>query len=95
MVSRDGFARFVLRRNLAALVLTLPLLVAGLAERVAEPLETFVETVTRSGASGLDVLFEEVSNANIDNLSGTSCVNWWSKNVPRRAASGSAGQACR
>ena len=29
MVSRDGFARFVRRRNLAALVVALPLLVAG------------------------------------------------------------------
>ena len=57
MVSRDVFARFVRRRNLAALVVTLPLLVAGLAEGVAEPLQTFVETVTGSGAGGLDVLF--------------------------------------
>ena len=48
---------FVRRRNLAALVVTLPLLVAGLAEGVAEPLQTFVETVTGSGAGGLDVLF--------------------------------------
>jgi hypothetical protein len=57
MVSRDGFARFVRRRNLAALVVALSLLVAGLAERVAEPLKTLVETVTGGGASGLDVLF--------------------------------------
>jgi hypothetical protein len=61
MVSRNGFARFVRRRNLAALVVTLPLLVAGLAEGVAEPLKTFVETVTRCGASGLDVLFGRVN----------------------------------
>jgi hypothetical protein len=56
MVSRDGFARFVRRRNLAALMMNLPLLVAGLAEGVAEPLETFVKTVTGSSASRLDVL---------------------------------------
>ena len=30
---------------------------AGLAERVAQPFETFIKTVTRSSASGLDVLF--------------------------------------
>jgi hypothetical protein len=74
MVSRDSFARFVLRRNLAALVWTLPLLVTGLAERVAEPLETFVETVTRGGASGLDVLFEKVSKVDIDDMSHANCV---------------------
>lgn len=65
MVSRNGFARFVRWRNLAALVMTLPLLVAGLTEGVAEPLETFVETVTGGGASGLDVLFEKVSKLHI------------------------------
>lgn len=32
------------------------LVVAGLAERVAQPFETLVQTVTRCGASGLDVL---------------------------------------
>lgn len=33
------------------------LVVAGLAQRVAEPFETLVQTVTGGGASGLDVLF--------------------------------------
>ncbi len=33
------------------------LLVTSLAEGGGEPLKTLVETVTRSGASGLDVLF--------------------------------------
>jgi hypothetical protein len=37
------------------------LVVAGLAERVAEPLKTLVETVTRRGAGGLDVLKVTVS----------------------------------
>jgi hypothetical protein len=32
------------------------LVVAGLAERVAQPLETLVQTVAGCGASGLDVL---------------------------------------
>lgn len=32
------------------------LVVASLAERVAEPFETFVETITRGSAGGLDVL---------------------------------------
>jgi hypothetical protein len=32
------------------------LVVAGLAERVAQPFETLVQTVTGCGASGLDVL---------------------------------------
>lgn len=32
------------------------LVVAGLAERVAQPFETLVETVSGSSASGLDVL---------------------------------------
>ena len=73
MVSRDGFARFVRRRNLAALVVTLPLLVAGLAERVAEPLKTLVETVTGGGASGLDVLFGKVSKVPFSNLTRASC----------------------
>lgn len=73
MVSRDGFARFVRRRNLAALVVALPLVVAGLAERVAEPLKTFVETVTGGGASGLDVLFWKVSKMHFGNLTRASC----------------------
>jgi hypothetical protein len=30
--------------------------VAGLAERVGQPLETLIETITGGGASGLDVL---------------------------------------
>lgn len=46
------------------------LLVAGLAERVAEPLETLVETVTRGGASGLDVLREKVSMLLLHGLAG-------------------------
>jgi hypothetical protein len=32
------------------------LVVAGLAERVAQPFETLIQTVTGRGASGLDVL---------------------------------------
>jgi hypothetical protein len=32
------------------------LVVAGLAERVAQPFETLIQTVTRCGAGGLDVL---------------------------------------
>ena len=86
MVSRDGFARFVRRRNLAALVVALPLLVAGLAERVAEPLKTLVETVTGGGASGLDVLFKRVSKVQFDNLTRASCESRWEGNLPRRAA---------
>ena len=86
MVSRDGFARFVRRRNLAALVVALPLLVAGLAERVAEPLKTLVETVTGGGASGLDVLLGKVSKVHFGNLTRASCRSWWEENVPRRAA---------
>ena len=73
MVSRDGFARFVRRRNFAALVVALPLLVASLAERVAEPLKTLVETVTGGGASGLDVLFWRVSKVQFGNLTRASC----------------------
>lgn len=73
MVSRDGFARFVRRRNLAALVVALPLLVAGLAERVAEPLKTLVETVTGGGASGLDVLFGRVSKVHFGDLTRADC----------------------
>jgi hypothetical protein len=86
MVSRDGFARFVRRRNLAALVVTLPLLVAGLAERVAEPLKTFVETVTRGGASGLDVLFEKVSNVHFGNRTCAGLEIQQDEHVPKRAA---------
>lgn len=33
-----------------------PLVVASFAQRVAEPLETFVETVARGSTCGLDVL---------------------------------------
>ena len=73
MISRDGFARFVRRRDIAALVVALPLLVASLAERVAEPLKTFVETVTGGGASGLDVLFWKVSKMHFGNLTRASC----------------------
>ena len=83
------------RRNLAALVLPLPLLVTSLAEGVAEPLETLVETVTRGSASGLDVLFKKVSEMYCFSLAQASRVILRIEDVPRRAASGSAGQACR
>ena len=58
MGSRDDFARFVRWRVSCA---GAHLLVASLAEGVAEPLETLVKTVTGGSASGLDVLLEEVS----------------------------------
>lgn len=45
-------------RALAKVLVVMRLLVAGLAEGVAEPLETFVETVTGGGAGRLDVLFQ-------------------------------------
>ena len=54
-------------------MVTLPLLVAGLAEGVAEPLETLVETVTGGGASGLDVLFGKVSKFVFGSLTRASC----------------------
>lgn len=59
---------------------------AGLAERIAEPFETFVQTVSGGGASGLDVLWE----LSEDVLNGSSMCD-----LPRRAASSCAGQACR
>jgi len=34
---------------------------AGLAQRVAEPFETFVETVSGGGAGGLDVLSHKLA----------------------------------
>jgi hypothetical protein len=37
------------------------LVVAGLAERVAQPFQTFVETISGGGAGGLDVLWTHVS----------------------------------
>lgn len=37
--------------------LFVPLLVASLAEGGGEPLETLVQTISRGGAGGLDVLF--------------------------------------
>jgi hypothetical protein len=65
------------------------LVVAGLAERVAEPLETFVETITRRGASGLNVLRD-------------SCVSILPEDgavrggiVPKSAGAGCADRACR
>lgn len=36
-----------------------PLLVASLAEGSGEPLKTLVQTISRSGASGLDVLLRK------------------------------------
>ena len=58
MGSRDDFARIVRWRILCA---GAHLLVASLAEGVAEPLQTLVKTVTGGSASRLDVLWEEVS----------------------------------
>ncbi len=37
------------------------LVMAGLAQRVAEPFETFVETVSGGGAGGLDVLSHKLA----------------------------------
>ncbi|KAI7498797.1 ADP-ribosylation [Hortaea werneckii] len=49
---------FATRKDIAAgWWAALGLVVTGLAQRVAEPFETFVQTVTGGGASGLDVLF--------------------------------------
>ena len=40
-----------------------PLVVAGFAERVAEPLQTLVETVTRGSTRGLDILLHRQCEA--------------------------------
>ena len=54
-IPEGGLARFV---HWCARVSSASLLVAGLAERVAEPLKTLVKTVTGGSASGLDVLYK-------------------------------------
>jgi hypothetical protein len=84
MGSRDDFARIVRWRVCCA---GAHLLVAGLAEGVAEPLQTLVKTVTGGSASRLDVLWKR----------SVGCTSFVSLivDVPRRAASGSAGQACQ
>lgn len=61
---------------------------AGLAQGVAEPFETFVQTVAGGGAGGLDVLLgERISEAS----------SGWRKvqDIPRHAASNYASPACR
>jgi hypothetical protein len=56
-VERGFRARLVPNaESLRAVVTRGGLVVAGLAERVAQPFETLVQTVTGCGASGLDVL---------------------------------------
>jgi hypothetical protein len=54
---RERFrARLVLVHIVTFVVAPSDLVVAGLAERVAQPFETLVKTVTGCGASRLDVL---------------------------------------
>lgn len=62
------------------------LVVASLAERVGQPLETFVQTVTRCGASRLDVLW---------NLSACDQPVMDGSDLPRRVVGGCGDQACR
>jgi hypothetical protein len=62
------------------------LVVAGLTERVAQPLETLVQTVTGCSASGLDVL-----EAILAQRFKEGC----RVNVPKRVVGGCEGQACR
>jgi hypothetical protein len=49
-------ARLVLVQIATSIIVRGALVVAGLAERVAQPFETLVQTVTGCGASRLDVL---------------------------------------
>lgn len=53
---RDVVLRILSIQFVPIVCASLLLLVAGLAERVAQPFETLVQTVSGSGAGGLDVL---------------------------------------
>jgi hypothetical protein len=61
------------------------LVVAGFAQRVAEPLKTFIETITRGSTCRLDVLLHRQCEA-----SQSDC-----QNIPMRAVSGCVGQVCQ
>lgn len=62
------------------------LVVAGLAERVGQPLKTLVQTVTGCGASRLNVL-RDVLAPDLLVMLGV--------NLPRRVVGGCGDQACR
>jgi hypothetical protein len=54
-----GYEAYVadLNKPLRRGIFDVDLVVAGLAERVAQPFETLVETISARSAGGLDVLF--------------------------------------
>ena len=83
MGSRDDFARIVRWRVLCA---GAHLLVASLAEGVAEPLQTLVKTVTGGSASRLDVL---------QGVSGDALEVGVTRNSPRHVVGGCEDQACQ
>ena len=62
------------------------LVVAGLAERVGEPLETLVQTVARCSAGRLDVLCILLAQVQCSLVGG---------NVPKHVVGGCEDQACQ
>ena len=62
-----------------------PLVVARFAQRVAEPLQTFVETVARGGTCSLDVLLSRQFRPLPISIA----------NLPMHAASSCAGRVCQ